>query len=89
MNTATVRCILFLDSFQRFRGINLTPYRHKVGAEDEPPSGFLLKLRIDGQSAGCNRLAQLVINFSEPTRRHSRATGAHDTQAILYLVYST
>ena len=37
------------------------------------------------RSAGCNRSAlQLVINFSKPTRRHSRATGARDTTKLYY-----
>ena len=38
-----------------------------------------------GSLQDCNRSAlQLVINFSKPTRRHSRATGARDTTKLYY-----
>ena len=44
-----------------------------------------------GSLQDCNGSAlQLVINFSKPTRRHSRATGARDTTKLYYTpkVYS-
>ena len=38
-----------------------------------------------GSLQDCNGSAlQLVINFSKPTRRHSRATGARDTTKLYY-----
>ena len=85
MNTATVRCILSILS-KRFRGINLTPYRHKVGAEGfEPPQRISSETAHQMGLQDCNRSAlQLVINFSKPTRRHSRATGVRDTTKLYY-----